>query len=77
MLWIKPPLHKYFGALNNFVREQASIMMLNIAELREDMSALKMLKIWDPEDGTSFLAEQYRYTPEGLTKYWLSIDMAV
>ena len=41
------------------------------------MSVLKMLKVWDSEDGDSVLFDSTRYTAKGLTNYWLSVDSAI
>ena len=36
-----------------------------------------MIKVWNPDDTSLFSARTYRFTEEGLRKYWLSIDAAI
>ena len=38
---------------------------------------LKLVKFWDHTDGNLFLQNQYRYTVDGLTKYWMSVDASI
>ena len=77
VLWISPPTHKYFGKNNNKMRVMQSNSLFENTKLRQDMSVLTMKKFWDHEDGNAFIYESYRFTHEGLMRYWQSIDSAV
>ena len=41
------------------------------------MTALQMIKIWHHDDSAAFINELYRFTTEGLIKYWMSVDSAI
>ena len=76
-IWIAPPCHKYFGKVNNGLRNIQSVCLEELVTTREDMTCLKLIKFWDPEDGNLFLKDSYRFTSEGLNRYWQAIDSAV
>ena len=75
IMWITPPVHKYF--CNNRKREMLMDCIFKETKVRKDMVALKMVKVWDPEDSNSYIYESDRFTSEGLMKYWLSVDSAL
>ena len=77
VLWMKPPVHTNFGNSWNMLREEVGVALREVTESKINMSCLPMLKIWDPEDQNAFRYESYRFTSEGLRKYWLSIDSAI
>ena len=76
-LWICPPTHKYFGEVSNDRRTRFTDCLQRIVSIHSNMSCLKMLKIWDHDNSNLFIYESYRFTSEGLVKYWLSIDSAI
>ena len=76
-LWIALPSHMSFGTSANRKRNIMSDVLEDAVKLRENMSCLCMLKFWSRDDRNSFLEESYRYTNEGLIRYWLSIDSAI
>ena len=41
------------------------------------MTTLEMIKVWDHNDSNLFISESYRFTAEGLKKYWMSADSAI
>ena len=41
------------------------------------MTALQMIKIWHHDDSAAFINESYRFTTEGLIKYWMSVDSTI
>ena len=76
-VWIAPPSHKFFSDDNN-KRRKLFGDGLNIAvNAQANMSMLQMIKFWDHNNSNLFMDEQYRYTSEGLTMYWHSVDAAV
>ena len=77
LLWMAPPQHKYFSESNNEKRVKFSEALNTVAMLHANTSVLKLVKFWDSQDSNFFLEEQYRFTTEGLSKYWSSIDAAV
>ena len=77
ILWIAPPTHKYFSEGNNEKRGRFTSALATVISLHQNMSMLKLVKHWNHDDGNLFLQEQYRYTAEGLTKYWLSVDASI
>ena len=77
VLWILPPTHKNFDETDNMKRSIAGQAIRTLVNTKEGMAALQMLKIWDHEDGSNFMRENYRFTTQGLTNYWLSIDSAI
>ena len=76
-LWITPPTHKNFGSSSNGKREMLTECLDKISKLYNNMSVLKIIKHWDHEDQNAFLYESYRFTSEGLRKYWLGVDAAI
>ena len=77
VLWIAPPTHKFFGRSSNLKRERQSSCLNTVVKFRQNMSCLRMLKIWEHDDANSFVHDSYRFTSEGLARYWLSIDSAI
>ena len=76
-LWVAPPTHKYFSNDNNMRRDLFG-KALNVAcNAQKGMSLLRMIKFWDHDDANLFLSEQYRYTANGLSIYWRSVDAAI
>ena len=77
ILWIAPPTHKNFSANNNTKRVLQAKTLMNYSQLHENMSCLKMIKIWDHDDGNNYNYHSDRYTAEGLVKYWNSVHSAI
>ena len=77
VLWIAPPTHKYFTESNNERRVKYTSSLSTAVALQQNMSMLKMVKFWDHDDPNLFLYDPYRYTSDGLTKYWMSVDASV
>ena len=77
VLWMRPATHKNFGNSWNMLREELGQVLKECADMKSNMSSLQMLKVWDSEDSSLFRYDNYRFTAEGLKKYWLSIDSAV
>ena len=77
ILWIALPTHKYFGQTSNSKRIKLTECMESVIKFQENMSVLKMIKIWDPEDSNLFIYDSYRFTTQGLCKYWMAIDSAI
>ena len=75
VLWIAPPVHKYFR--NNRRCEMLTDCMQKHVKMYQHMSVLKLIKIWDPEDSSSYIYENDRFTSDGLVRYWLSVDSAI
>ena len=76
-LWMSPPTHKYFSNFTNFKRDRQGHCLATVAKLQSNNSVLDMVKVWDPQDGISVLYDSTRFTSQGLTNYWLSIDSAI
>ena len=77
VLWILPPVHKFFGKGNNRCREKQGQLLQKIAQTYPDMSTLHMLKEWDLQNANLYLYDSDRFTDEGLAKYWALIDAAI
>ena len=77
VLWISPPTHKSFGKSSNLKREIQGNCLSTVVKFRQNQSVLRMVKVWEHDDANAFLYENYRFTTQGLTKYWLSIDSAI
>ena len=77
LIWMNPATHKYLGNRKNFKRERQGHCINTVVKNYEDMASLQMIKIWDPEDGISVLYDTTRFTAQGLTNYWLSVDSAI
>ena len=76
-LWIAPPTHCNFGADSNNLRLHQTKCLAEVISTKRNMTLLKMVKFWEHEDKAAFLKEAYRFTSDGLDKYWLSIDSAI
>ena len=77
VLWISPPTHKYFGHSANKKRLIQSECLESIVKFQDNMSVLKMLKVWDENDSNLFVPDAYRFTTDGLCKYWMAVDSAI
>ena len=76
-LWIAPPTHKNFGKSNNNKREIQTECLEKISRLYNNVSMLKLIKCWSYDDHNAFLYDSYRFTLEGLKKYWSGVDAAI
>ena len=54
-----------------------SFVLQSVARQKLFMSTLQMIKIWEPNDNSSYLADANRFTSQGLVKYWASVDSAI
>ena len=77
VLWIALPTHKYFGQSNNRKRERQSEILSTTVKVHDDMSVLKMVKEWDPDNSNFYIYDSDRFTSEGLYHYWASVDSAI
>ena len=77
LLWIAPPAHRYFSHSANSKREIFGNCLSTVVKMYSNMTLLRMIKVWDSEDTTSVLYDSSRYTAQGLTNYWLSVDSAI
>ena len=77
LLWIEPPQHKNFRHHYNKLRAQQAAALQSVARQILFMSTLQMIKIWEPDDNSSYLADANRFTSQGLVKYWASVDSAI
>ena len=77
ILWVAPPTHKFFSEANNEKRVKFTTALSTVVSLQQNMSMLKLVKHWSHDDSNLFLQEQYRYTADGLAKYWLSVDASI
>ena len=69
------PTHMYFK--NNHKREIAKDHLLKEAKFYKNMSVLRMVKVWEEDNPNLFNNHSYRFTSEGLAKYWLSVDSTI
>ena len=76
-LFIAPPTHKYFGNHNNQLRDLQTSILEDITKTYTQTTTLHMIKHWDHDDGSNFLRNHYRFTSDGLMRYWLSINSAI
>ena len=77
VLWIAPPQHKNFSYDSNQGREKFTESMEFAVQQRKDMSCLKLVKIWDFEDGTLYKHDRKKFSAKGFSSYWGSVDSAV
>ena len=77
VLWMCPPQHKYFGKSSNLRHEMVSNALENSVKHFEGMSSLRIIKSWNPEDSNLFVYDSYRFTSQGLAKYWSGVDVAI
>ena len=75
LIWIAPPLNKNFA--NNHLRSIYMEVLENCVESYAQMCCLKLIKIWDEEDGSLYRKDQRQFTPDGYQAYWSSIDASV
>ena len=76
-IWMAPPTHCNFGHKNNDFRLFQTKCLTEIVSTKRNMLVLKLVKIWEHEDCGAFLHEAYRFTSDGLDKYWASVDSAI
>ena len=77
-IWIIPPTHKYFN--DNDLRELFGEVLDDIIEDNTEykyMCCLRLKKKWDEENGSFYLRNERRFTPEGYLHYWLGVDAAI
>ena len=75
MLWIVPPFHSGFP--DNSQCAKFSKALDTTAALYPNMWALKLKKIWNPEDTSLYLQESARFTATRLMSYWMAVDRTV
>ena len=77
LLWIAPPNHKYFSDDNNEKRGAFTTALSTSVSTIKNSSMLRMVKFWDMNNSNLFLEDAYRFTVEGLNKYWMSVDASI
>ena len=75
IIWIEAPLHEAFH--NNEERGKFNSCLLEMGKLHQNVSVLKLKKIWDPLDKMLYTTDQRRFTSEGYNKYWEAVDKTV
>ena len=75
VLWIVPPFHSGFS--DNSQLAKFGKALDTTAVLYPNMWALKLKKIWSPEDTSLYLQESARFTATGLMSYWMAVDRTV
>ena len=58
-------------------REKFTNALTAVVSLHKHTTVLRLVKFWDGDNTNLFLQDQYRFTTEGLSKYWLSVDAAI
>ena len=76
-VWITPPNHSLFTEEDNARHDKFARCLMQSTSIYDEMSCLKMLKIWDQENESLFVEEAYRFTALGIETYWKSVDSAV
>ena len=71
--WMEAPQHIHFK--NNMVHRKFNSVVQSETSRYQYMRIARMKKVWDAEDKHLFY--DGRFTPEGLMKYWGSIDNAI
>ena len=75
ILWIAPPVHKYF--YNNEQRTRFARVLESLVQKYPEMACLQLKKVWNEQEGGLYLKDQSRFTDRGLSTYWLSVDAAL
>ena len=76
-LWIAPPTHKLFHESANEDRVRYTNCLMRVINSHKDMTLLKLVKHWNSEDEAIFVKKTYKFTTEGLLRYWMSVDSAI
>ena len=71
--WVQAVQHKFLP--NNQARCKLNICMESVMKLYSTMRCIKLKEVWEYSDTYSVV--NGRFTPEGLSKYWKSIDSAI
>ena len=71
-VWIEPPIHRNFN--NKFMREKFVRCLHTAADLHDNVSVLKLKKIWDDSDNALFNKKSQCYTANGLNTSWEAVD---
>ena len=74
ILWTWAPHHSNFPGNWNVHRTKFNQCIEKLVPLFEEMSILKLIKVWDPSDPAFF--QDGQFTAKGLTAYWGSVDSA-
>ena len=74
ILWLVLPQHMAFPGSWNMHCKKFMICINRVVQLFEEMTTLRMLKIWDYND-TAFFSDR-QYMAKGLAAYWASVDSA-
>ena len=72
IIWIEAPIHDNFR--NNYERTVFNRNLNSVVKLFDDISILKLKKIWEPTNSRLFIEENNRFTSEGLANYWAAVD---
>ena len=76
-VWIEAPSHMNFPPDNQAMRKLYNSAVNAVAQRYEDTYSLQLKKVWDPHASSLFMAEDLRYTAEGLRTYWEAVDKTV
>ena len=74
-IWIEAPLHNNFS--NNVKRMKYNKALRDAAQFHDDMYALMLKKIWNPNDDSLYAADFRRFTNDGYRAYWTAIDATI
>ena len=77
ILWIEPPLHCHFTPTGNHRRQLFNESLRTSASKQAGVSVLHLKKIWDPDNRLLFLAEQERFTADGIMTYWSAVKNTI
>ena len=72
IIWIEAPVHDCFN--NNETRHIYNKSLAKAAQHQENVTILKLKKIWDPTDINLFVEDSDRYTSDGYSNYWAAVD---
>ena len=72
IVWMEAPVNCNF--MNNEDRLLFNACLNTVAKFHENTLILGFKKIWDPDSMSLFLKEYFRFTTEGLTRYWAAVD---
>ena len=78
MVWIEAPTHINFSDRSKKFRRLYNASLQSMVMLHKNTWALFLKKGWDEEDNSVFLGGyEHRFTPAGLTSYWMAVDKTV
>ena len=77
ILWIAPSLHDNYDDKEHKLRKKFTYALETVSKNKETFTSLRLKYVWDQKDNNLFSIRDRRFTPDGWSTIWASIDKTV